>query len=55
MSPGYYGHEDYEEGWAEGTQQAWWHGVVLLRDVRDGWPYGGYERIPMRVLKEKYA
>ena len=55
MSPGYFGHEDYHEGWAEGTQQSWWHGVVLLRGVVDGWPTGGYDRIPMQTLKERYA
>lgn len=55
MSPGYFGHEDYEESWAEGTQQSWWHGVVLLRGVVDGWPARGYDRIPMLNLKQEYG
>ena len=55
LVPGYFGHLDYKEGWAAGTQGDWWHGVVTLKGVRDGYPYGGWEAVPMELMKREYA
>ncbi len=42
-------HPDFSEGWAAGTDHAWWRGVTLLEDVKDGY-FGKFSRIPMKDI-----
>lgn len=44
LSPGYYGHLDYDEGWCKQSKKAWWRGVVMLTLDDTG-----------RLLKKEYV
>ena len=44
----------YEE-YAKQSNTEWWRGIVILNDVRDGYPHGGWNMIPIERLFEEYG
>lgn len=47
--------EDQEEKYAGQSNMQWWKGICLLKDVKDGYPEGGEEYIPVKTLREQYG
>lgn len=55
LSAGCFSHAGQVEGWNRDTQHLWWRGVVLLRDVADGYPQGGVTTTTMTALEKRYG
>lgn len=53
LSAGCFSHYKQIEGWNFATQKMWWHGVVLLEDVSDGY-YDVIRAITMRKIMRDY-
>lgn len=54
ISAGCFFDPDQWENYANQSNRAWWKGLIVLRDVRDGYPHGGYEEVPIEVLQRRY-
>lgn len=56
LSAGHYSAPDWDASYLPASERARWvAAVVLLKDVVDGWPRGGYEVITQeRILEGKY-
>lgn len=46
---------EQREDYAKQSNDVWWKGIVVLRDVREGYPYGGVETIPIETLQRIYG
>jgi len=53
LSAGWYSHEEQRVGWNLDTMQLWWHGVVILEDVSDGY-YDVLRGITQRKIMREY-
>jgi hypothetical protein len=55
LSSGCFLDPDEEEHYAGQTNRDWWRGLVVLHDVRDGFPHGGEEYITVEQLLKDYT
>lgn len=46
--------EEQTEKYAGQANDAWWKGICVLKDVRDGYPTGGEQYITIQELKRMY-
>jgi len=51
---GCYMAEEQFEKYAGQSNQAWWRGICVLKDVKKGFPYGGEQFITVSELKKLY-
>lgn len=54
ISAGCYLDPDQIEDYAGQNNNNWWRGIIVLRNVTEGWPQGGIQIIPIEELQEKY-
>lgn len=54
ISAGCYLDPDQHENYAGQNNKNWWRGIIVLKDVVNGWPNGGFEVIPITELQRKY-
>jgi len=47
--------EDQEEKYAGQSNKAWWKGICVLKDVKNGFPHGGEQFITVQELKKRYG
>jgi hypothetical protein len=55
ISAGCYLDPDQFESYAGQNNDNWWRGIIVLKDVVDGWPNGGFDIIPIEELQRKYG
>jgi hypothetical protein len=54
ISAGCYMDPDQFEEYAGQNNNNWWRGIIVLKDVVDGWPNGGFNIIPIEALQAAY-
>jgi hypothetical protein len=55
FSAGYYGPPSWQPDFTEGTEAGWISGVLLLKNVKDGWPHDGWEWVSQERLIRDFA
>jgi hypothetical protein len=55
ISAGCYLDPEQFEVYAGQSNENWWRGIIVLKDVHEGYPHGGWEIIPIEELQKQYG